>query len=52
MASQTIDPAQLRAFKTLRRAFGHDQVHVLGVRGEPPGTTAPPRNPPTCPKGR
>lgn len=52
MDNPTIDRAQLRALKALRRAFGRDQVHILGVRREPPGTTAPPRNPPTRPKGR
>jgi hypothetical protein len=52
MASPTIDRAQLRALKALHRVLGRDQVHVIGVRGEPPGTTAPPRNPPIRPKGR
>ena len=52
MDSPTIDRAQLGVLKALRRAFGHDQVRVIGVRGEPPGTTAPPRNPSTRPKGR
>jgi hypothetical protein len=46
MGQPTIDRAQLRALRTLRRAFGDDNVTVIAVRGEPPGTTAPPRNPP------
>jgi hypothetical protein len=46
MGQPTIDRAQPRALRTLRRAFGDDNVTVTGVRGEPPGTTAPPRNPP------
>jgi hypothetical protein len=51
MDSPTIDRAQLRALKALRRGFGHDQVHVIGMHREPPGITAPPRNPPPRPKG-
>jgi hypothetical protein len=45
MGQPTIDRVQLRALRALRRAFGDDNVTVIGVRGEPPGTTAPPRNP-------
>jgi hypothetical protein len=52
MTSPAIDRAQLPVLKALRRAFGHDPVHVIGVHREPPGTTTPPRNPPTRPKGR
>ncbi|HZD01165.1 MAG TPA: hypothetical protein VFA46_13545 [Actinomycetes bacterium] len=46
MDQPTIDRAQLQALRTLRRVLGDDNVTVIGIRGEPPGTTGPPRNPP------
>ena len=51
MGKPTIDRTQLRALRKLRRVLGDDNVTVIGVQGEAPGTTGPPRNPPAH-KGR
>jgi hypothetical protein len=45
VAKATIDRDQLRALRALRRAFGPEQVMVINVLEEPPGSRGPDRTP-------
>jgi hypothetical protein len=45
VAKATIDRDQLAALRALRRAFGPEQVTVVDVLEEPPGTRGPDRTP-------
>jgi hypothetical protein len=45
VAKATIDRDQLRALRALHRAFGPEQVTVINVLAEPPGSRGPDRTP-------